>query len=98
RAILGYRVPDPPTEQQRLDHQFPHSAPGDDQVAPTIATDMAKRIVKGSTNYVRDWLEVNRPHRYIGGINAAGMDATGYYWQEDTTGDPLVRSKPADAP
>ena len=94
RAILGYRMPDELAAEQRRLHQSAHSAPGDDQGGDHIAAAMGKRIAAGSTRVVSDWLEVNRPHQHVGGINAAGMDATGYYWQTVERGEVRVHSMP----
>ena len=60
-AMLGYRG----------------SAPCDSPVGENIAKEMGERMAKGSTDYVQDWLEINKSVR---ALNAAGMDAKGYWW------------------
>lgn len=56
-------------------------APCDSPNGDKIAAAMARRMARGSTSFVRDWLEVNGDHN---ANNAVAMDARGYWWIEGT--------------
>lgn len=64
RAILGYGA----------------SAPADNPVGNAIAREMGARLASGSTNFARDWMEINASHR---AWNAVALDTSGY-WDFDS--------------
>lgn len=64
-ALLGYR----------------DRAPCDTPNGDAIARQMAQRLAKGSTNFARDWLEVNGNNN---ADNAVAMDDRGYWRIEST--------------
>jgi hypothetical protein len=68
-AILGYG---------RSTNEEDGHAPLDSQLGDRVAGDMAKKIASGSAEYVRDWLELNKQHKAVGGWHAVGMDLQGY--------------------
>lgn len=78
KAILGYGS----------------GGPGDDYHSPTdlqggnrVAAEMAKRIVSGSRNYVKDWFDVNLAcAKTTGGLHALGMDENGFHRMDQKTG------------
>jgi peptidoglycan hydrolase-like protein with peptidoglycan-binding domain len=66
-AILGYQK----------------GAPCDNSLGDKIAKEMGQRMARGSTNYARDWLEINGDNN---ATNAVAMDSSGYWWIRDTWG------------
>jgi hypothetical protein len=62
------------------------SAPCDGPNGNAIAKAMAGRLAAGSTDYTRDWLTINGDNE---ALNAAAMDARGYWWLEPWISTPL---------
>jgi hypothetical protein len=60
---------------------YQRGAPCDNPNGDRIARQMAQRMAKGSTNFARDWLEVNGDNN---ANNAVAMDDQGYWWIEGT--------------
>jgi hypothetical protein len=60
---------------------YQKAAPCDSPNGDKIAREMAGRMARGSTNFVRDWLEINGDNN---ANNAVAMDSKGYWWIEGT--------------
>jgi outer membrane protein OmpA-like peptidoglycan-associated protein len=60
---------------------YQRGAPCDSPNGERIARQMAQRLARGSTNFARDWLEVNGDNN---ANNAVAMDTRGYWWIEGT--------------
>ncbi len=60
---------------------YQRGAPCDSPNGERIARQMGQRMAGGSTNFARDWLEVNGDNN---ANNAVAMDARGYWWIEGT--------------